>query len=126
MFKTQFARAALVAGMSALMVAASAAPALADDKTVVLPNTGYIKFIDDGDVFVICDTEADGHGVTGSLIFRPLLGGTPYTLWREQDGGDAGCDKHPYNIGNDGTYWMKICWNGNTSYCRESEQGFNE
>lgn len=113
MLKPTLVRLAIVGAAAAAMFVTTTSSALADsDKTIYLPDgRGYMKFVDDGDVFIICDTRVDDHGVTGTLK-KQYLTGNISTLWTEQDGGDAGCDKHPYNIGNDGWYEMQLDWNG--------------
>lgn len=116
MRKSMVARFAVVAAAASAMLLTAQGTALADtNKIIYLPDgRGYMKFIDDGDVFEICDTRVDDRGVTGTLK-KQYLTGNISELWSEQDGGDAGCDKHPYNIGNDGWYQMKITWNGGGS-----------
>ncbi|MCT9107839.1 hypothetical protein ACFWD7_03975 [Streptomyces mirabilis] len=42
------------------------------DKQINLPSgRGYRHFHDDGDVFSVCDTKADGYGVTGGTLRLP-------------------------------------------------------
>ncbi|MGW0665450.1 hypothetical protein [Streptomyces sp. NPDC002746] len=125
MIKAKFTHIAMVGAAAVAMMVGSTAPAMADtNKIVYLPDgRGYIKFIDDGDVFQICDTKADGHGVTGRLDYR--TGGVGNILWYEEDGGDSGCDNHPYNIGNwPKEYQMGIKWNGGGGY--HTGDWFNE
>ncbi|MFI5801310.1 hypothetical protein [Streptomyces sp. NPDC051561] len=80
---------------------------------------GTMTFIDDGDMFQVCDTKADGHGVEGQLIDD-----TERQMLYITDGGDAGCDKAGYNVGNSRQYQMKFWWSGGggTQY----SQWFNE
>ncbi|MFB7866615.1 MULTISPECIES: hypothetical protein [unclassified Streptomyces] len=113
MGRSTFTRMAMAGVFAAAVIVTSAGPASAvSDKTIYLPNgRGYMKFIDDGDVFEICDTKADGHGVKG-VLKKQYLTGNISTIFTEEDGGDSGCDKHPYNIGNDGWYQMELTWNG--------------
>ncbi|MBL3805964.1 MULTISPECIES: hypothetical protein [Streptomyces] len=108
-----------VGAAAAMLAFATAYPAVAAEpgevgimanKTISIPE-GYLKFIDDGDVFEICDTNADGKGVYGELWYQPYV--TPGSFSRIakfSDGGDAGCDKKGVNIGNAGQYVMTICW----------------
>lgn len=107
---------AVVAGAAAALIATAAAPAQADvresNKTIYLPNgRGKMVFIDDGDVFKICDTKADGHGVTGYL-YKQGATGDPIIAFKESDGGDAGCDKRPYDVGQLANFQMHLFWNG--------------
>jgi hypothetical protein len=64
-----------------------------------------------GDVFEVCDTKADGHGVRGELWCKSI-GGDWYVADWEEDGGDAGCDKMPGDVGPVGSYKMKLKWMG--------------
>ncbi|MFJ9041602.1 hypothetical protein ACIRF8_34175 [Streptomyces sp. NPDC102406] len=103
--------AAIVVGVSTPAMAAGAG-ALDTNKKISLPNgRGTMTYIDDGDMFQVCDTRADGHGVTGQL--RNGASGFP-TMIEVTDGGDAGCDKKGYNVGNhlDEKYMMWLWWNG--------------
>jgi hypothetical protein len=112
--KSMLARIAMVAVGAAAMMVTMPAPAQADtDKTISLPyNRGYFKFIDDGDVFKVCDTKADGYGVRGTLYGMNNFTGVVYVALVVDDGGDSGCDKNGYNIGQLGSYKMELCWNG--------------
>ncbi|MFJ1734934.1 hypothetical protein [Streptomyces sp. NPDC088254] len=113
MFKSTFSRLALAgAGAAAMMVTLAPSAQAASDKTITLPQgRGYMKFIDDGDVFQVCDTKADGHGVTGTLWVRNV-GGVTSVATTVDDGGNSGCDKKGYNIGQLASYRMELCWNG--------------
>ncbi|MFI0934984.1 hypothetical protein ACH4RG_25105 [Streptomyces sp. NPDC021019] len=118
MIKSRLTRVAVVAGAAAL-IAASVAPAQAveakGNMTIYLPKgRGKMIFHDDGDVFKICDTKADGHGVTGYL-YKQGTTGSAVIAFKEADGGDAGCDKHPYNVGRLANYQMQLFWNGGGS-----------
>ncbi|MFE9888475.1 hypothetical protein [Streptomyces scopuliridis] len=109
---------ATVSAATATMVVASAYPVLAvqtndvgtlDNKTVSVAG-GHMTFIDDGDVFEICDTWANGTGVYGALFYNSYIGTDGFQrVMTTEDGGDAGCDKKGYNIGNSGEYIMVIC-----------------
>ncbi|MER5717360.1 hypothetical protein [Streptomyces sp. NPDC002132] len=113
MFKSTFSRLALAgAGAAAMMVTLAPSAQAVSDKTIKLPQgRGYMKFIDDGDVFQVCDTKADGHGVTGTLWVRNI-GGVTSVATTVDDGGNSGCDKKGYNIGQLASYRMELCWNG--------------
>ncbi|MFF3936067.1 hypothetical protein [Streptomyces phaeofaciens] len=124
MLKSKLSRMALVgAGAAALMVTMAPSAQAVSDKTITLPNSrGYMKFIDDGDVFKVCDTRADGYGVTGTLFVRNASGLVSVATTVD-DGGDEGCDKKGYNIGQLASYQMRVCWDGGG--CVSSEW-FNE
>lgn len=124
MVRSWLTRAAVVGGVAVATIVGSAGTAMADDKTISVSGRGTMTFIDDGDVFKVCDTKADGYGVTGELFYQPWIGDERLVLTVD-DGGDAGCDKGGYNVGNDGTYRMRLCWNGPGSYCTWSGE-FNE
>ncbi|MET7780865.1 hypothetical protein ACGFY3_33860 [Streptomyces mirabilis] len=113
MIKSKLARAAAVVGASAALVVGVSASAQADsDKQINLPSgRGYMHFHDDGDVFSVCDTKADGYGVTGALWVRNSAGITSQ-LWTLDDGGDSGCDKKGENIGQLSVYKMEVWWHG--------------
>jgi hypothetical protein len=110
---------ATATAITAVVLAASACPAIAAsaDDVGVLDNKsvetrgGKMTFIDDGDVFKICDTNADGKGVYGALFYAPYWDPNDHDrVMTISDGGDAGCDKKGHNIGNSGIFYMKICW----------------
>ncbi|RZU17091.1 hypothetical protein [Streptomyces sp. BK239] len=113
MFKSTFSRLALAgAGAAAMVVTLAPSAQAVSDKTITLPQgRGYMKFIDDGDVFKVCDTKADGHGVTGTLWVRNI-GGVTSVATTVDDGGNSGCDKKGYNVGQLASYRMELCWNG--------------
>ncbi|MFC7218838.1 hypothetical protein ACFQLX_11750 [Streptomyces polyrhachis] len=80
------------------------------NKTISIVE-GSMTFIDDGDVFQICDNLADGKGVYGALWYNSYIYTDGYQrVMTLSDGGDSGCDKTPHNIGNGGSYVMTICW----------------
>lgn len=124
-------RAGAIGGAAVLALGASATPAMAGDISVVGPtNWGYIHFIDDGDVFEVCDTRADGTGVRGYVEYDPWIGSSYYKTFSNgkqyiDDGGDAGCDKAGLNIGNDGNYRMWLCYGDMDGGC-VSSGWFNE
>ncbi|WP_416977908.1 hypothetical protein [Streptomyces sp. T028] len=108
MVKSKLARAALVVSASATLVVGMSPSAQAlTNETVKLPyNRGYMKFTDDGDVFSICDTSPDGHGVSGNVQNADMA-----IVVYLNDGGDDGCDKQGYNVGIRAVR-MHIWWNG--------------
>ncbi|WP_408991089.1 hypothetical protein [Streptomyces sp. 1268] len=73
----------------------------------VKSSRGYMIFHDDGDMFSICDTNADGYGVEGQLV--DYFTGTTYLYI--DDGGDSGCDKKGYDISS-AYYRMHFWWSG--------------
>lgn len=128
MSKSWFTRAAVVGSVAVATIVGSSGAAIASDKTLTLSGgRGAMTFIDDGDVFKVCDTRADGHGVTGELFYRSWLEPTNRLVLTVDDGGDSGCDKAGYNVGNDGYYQMRVCWDGWDPIvsCQWSEE-FNE
>jgi hypothetical protein len=102
---------AVVGGSVALLVGASATPAMADNKSIG-DEHGVMTFIDDGDVFKVCDTRVDDHGVTGKVIKADYWTPAETVVLTVTDGGDAGCGKAGYNIGNLHHYKMVLYWNG--------------
>lgn len=119
MFRSKLTRMATI-GAAATMLIASASPVMAsqkkddvgtlDENKTVETYGGKMTFIDDGDVFKICDTDANGHGVYGALFYNSYINPNGWArVMTTEDGGDAGCDKKGYNIGNSGDYIMVIC-----------------
>ncbi|MEU0576280.1 hypothetical protein ABZ465_03015 [Streptomyces griseoincarnatus] len=104
---SSFTRVAVAGAAAATMLAATATPASADSDIILKTSRGYMLYHDDGDVFKICDTNADGHGVEGQLISTF----TGYTYLYIDDGGDAGCDKKGYDVKSD-HYAMQFWWGG--------------
>ncbi|MFC9684726.1 hypothetical protein [Streptomyces sp. NPDC056948] len=101
-------------------VQASDFSTLDSDKKISLPGgRGTMTFIDDGDMFKVCDTKADGHGVSGRLIDNNYNEKLYIT-----DGGDSNCGKKGYDVGQSGSYQMQLSWNGD-GYDVKSEW-FNE
>ncbi|MFI1356795.1 hypothetical protein ACH4TV_24920 [Streptomyces sp. NPDC020898] len=115
-----------VAGALALVVGATA-PAGAADTKLKLKRGGHtigtMTHLDpDPDTFRVCDTRADGHGVTGKLYMYQAGWQLKET---KADGGDAGCDYFDYNVvPYAAAYLMKLCWNGPGEVCVKKE--FNE
>ncbi|MFI5806800.1 hypothetical protein [Streptomyces sp. NPDC051561] len=103
-----FSRIAVAGAAVAAVIAGTATPAMADTNRTISNSHGKFTFIDDGDMFEVCDTKADGHGVTGKL----LESGSNDFVLTVTDGGDSGCDKKGYNIGNLREYQMWLSWNG--------------
>lgn len=102
------------------VIAGTAAPASAADTYLFLSDIdghslGYMVHLDDPDNFKVCDSRADGHGVTGKLYMYQQTG------WAHKetitDGGDATCDYVHYNVMEVHLYLMKICWNGPGGIC---------
>lgn len=102
MFRRMIVRAFGAVIAAFLLTVGSMSAANAADVQVSNGN-GYIKHIDDGDVFKVCDTRENGKGVTGMIIFNGSI------VAAEDDGGDAGCDDFTFNILTGVTYTMKIC-----------------
>ncbi|MFJ9041600.1 hypothetical protein ACIRF8_34165 [Streptomyces sp. NPDC102406] len=117
------ARIAVTGAAVAAVVTLAASPALAvSNKTITFPaGKGKMTFIDDGDMFEVCDTAADGYGMTGQLIDRSYA-----QMIEVTDGGDSGCDKKGYNIGNWTTYQMWLTWNGDSLGTTVKSEWFNE
>ncbi|MEU0839491.1 hypothetical protein ABZ370_08470 [Streptomyces sp. NPDC005962] len=106
-----------VGAATAMMLVASAYPAIAQqrgdvgtlaNKTVAVDG-GKMTFIDDGDVFEICDTRANGEGVYGALFYNSYVGIDGWKRVMTIADGGAGCGKKGYNVGNGGDYMMVIC-----------------
>lgn len=98
-------------------IAISVSPASADsDMYTWVTDRGYMHFIDDGDVFEVCDKVADGYGMTGKLQRQNTLSDGWTTVLTVTDGGDAGCDKGGFDIGNLANYRMNVSWNGQPNY----------
>ncbi|WP_405646653.1 hypothetical protein [Streptomyces uncialis] len=119
MFASKIARVATIGAAAAVMVGLSASPSLAlepgedfatlANKTISI-SEGSLKFIDDGDIFEICDNQADGKPIRGALFYNSYWNADGYVRVKTfEDGGDAGCDRAGYNIGNSGSYSMVIC-----------------
>ncbi|MFD7688384.1 hypothetical protein [Streptomyces sp. NPDC059781] len=99
----------VLAASSATILSIAPAAAITDIK--ISAAQGSMTFHDDGDVFEVCDTNADGAGVLGRLYYK-AIGGDWYVTDYEEDGGDAGCDKMPHDINGVGDYQMKLYWMG--------------
>jgi hypothetical protein len=124
MRKYLVARSALaVAGAVALVVSATGT-ASAADTTLRLNRSGHtigtMTHLDpDPDTFRVCDTRADGHGVTGKLYMYVAGWQLKET---KGDGGDSGCGYFDYNVvPYAAKYLMKLCWNGPGEVCVQKE-----
>ncbi|MFD7127343.1 MULTISPECIES: hypothetical protein [Streptomyces] len=102
MLGSKLARAVAVAATAVTVLSASAYPAVAleEDGVGVLGNktldigSGTMTFIDDGDVFKICDTVKDGEGVYGALFYNSYVKPNGWDrVMKVADGGDASCGK---------------------------------
>jgi hypothetical protein len=126
MRKTWMTRIVLAGAMAMAMVGLMASPASADNKSLG-DSHGSFTFIDDGDMFEICDEKADGHGVIGRLVLvkAGIDGSFNYVLILD-DGGDAGCDKQGFNIGNLHSYRLEYWWEGNKGDTFQATGWFNE
>ncbi|MFI6651449.1 hypothetical protein ACIBI8_28080 [Streptomyces sp. NPDC050529] len=118
MFKNAFTRTLLAGAGAATLVLGVSGTASAADSTLwwSIPNDaarGYMKHIDDGDTFKICDTLADGYGMTG--ILEEYTGGKWVERGRQDDGGDSGCDSFGYNVLTGHKYQMILWWNADPS-----------
>ncbi|CAM5610698.1 hypothetical protein SALBM311S_05966 [Streptomyces alboniger] len=122
-----FARIAVAGATMATVFTGTASTAQAAEDAVLDSNKkisipggrGTMTFIDDGDVFKVCDTKADGYGVSGRLIDNNYNEKLYIT-----DGGDADCGKKGYDVGQFGSYQMQLSWDGD-GYDVKSEW-FNE
>jgi hypothetical protein len=125
-------RIGVVGAGAAVLVGAVASPASAADLTVEVPG-GYMKHVDDGDIFKVCDTRGDGQGIYGTLWYDSFYTTGGYKLvLKLSDGGDSGCGRSVYDIGNNGHYVMAVCYGSYPtdpwpigSACTHSA-GFNE
>jgi hypothetical protein len=124
MRKYRVARGALAVAGAVTLVVAATGSASAADTTLRLKRGGHtigtMTHLDpDPDTFRVCDTRADGHGVTGKL-YMYMAG------WQlketKGDGGDAGCGSFDYNVvPYAAKYLMKLCWNGPGGACVQKE-----
>ncbi|MET9520729.1 hypothetical protein [Streptomyces sp. NPDC002994] len=104
-----FTRIAVVGAAVATTLVGIASPALAADVNRTISNShGRMTHIDNVDVFEICDTNADGYGVEGTL--KDTF--TGHTYFYINDGGDSGCDKKGYDITGATNYAMGFWWSG--------------
>jgi len=117
----------IVAGVPALaLVGMTAAPASATTNKVLDDSHGSFTFIDDGDVFKICDTKADAHGVKGQLQLRSGVDGSISTVMTISADGNGNCDSQGFNIGNIHSYRMIYWWKGDEGGTKQFNSWFNE
>ncbi|MFH9003794.1 hypothetical protein ACH4E5_11220 [Streptomyces afghaniensis] len=110
--KTMLKRGAMVGAAAAMAIGFTAGPAAATDVGISLPSgRGTMKFIDDGDKFRVCDTKADGEGVTG-YVRQLRADGRIVTILTIDDGGDAGCDEKETDLIGRTPHDMLLCWHG--------------
>jgi hypothetical protein len=104
-------RAIIVCVLMMSIVAAVAMPAQAANKTIILSDVdgrqlGYMVFYDvTPNEFKVCDTQRDGHTVTGQVLASSgavILGDTT-------DGDDKGCNTMVFRTSGE---QMRLWWNG--------------
>ncbi len=98
---------AIVLGASGQAQAANAYLLLSDRDGRQLGTMTH--FDAETDTFRVCDTQSDGHAVTG-VLHRV---GSNDDLLVIRDGSDAGCNTESYNIREGYTYYMDLSWDGN-------------
>lgn len=119
--KNLFKRVGLVIALAFAVLFGGTGTALAD--VTVQGNTvecvsisgaerGCITHIDDGDVFEVCDTRVDNHGVYGAL--HEYINGNWVKRDSVEDGGDPTCGKFAFDvtIEDRDAYRLVICWKG--------------
>jgi hypothetical protein len=113
---SRFARRALVVGaaMTAIVIGASGQAQAANAYLILSDRDGrqlgtMTHYDAETDTFKVCDTQRDGHAVTG-VLYR--VGGSG-DLLRISDGSDAGCNSASYDIRSGYTYYMDLSWDGN-------------
>ncbi|MFY7069427.1 hypothetical protein ACOQFV_26515 [Nocardiopsis changdeensis] len=94
-----------------LVSAAPASAATAAANMTISTGSGTMQFIDDGDVFKICDTAPnDGSPVFGAVFYNSYWDTSGHKrVMTILDSSDSGCNKKGYNIGNSGVYTFVIC-----------------
>ncbi|MFI5806801.1 hypothetical protein [Streptomyces sp. NPDC051561] len=109
----------------AAVLVGTATPAMAVSNKTISNSHGKMTFIDDGDMFQVCDTKADGHGMTGELV-QVYPDGSNKVRLTVTDGGDSNCGKKGYNVGNqfNELYEMWLAWNGGGATVKSER--FNE
>ncbi|NGO47381.1 hypothetical protein [Streptomyces ureilyticus] len=112
MAKAMLRRGALIGSAAAAMIGFAAAPAAANAGVELPYDRGDMTFIDDGDRFAVCDSRADGHGVTGYLRTINHNTGDIVTLDSWDDGGDKGCDGGNFDVRGNKAHDMVLCWHG--------------
>ncbi|WP_327343961.1 hypothetical protein [Streptomyces europaeiscabiei] len=119
---------AAAAAVATLIGLTAASPAMADDEGPLWHgNRGTVKFEDDGDDITVCDKRADGAGVTGYLERLNADGNGLVYVIKQEDGGDAGCNRsdNDYDMRGNISHGLRICWNGDGS-CTRSNWFFDE
>ncbi|MEU9609516.1 hypothetical protein [Streptomyces sp. NPDC048057] len=111
MTRNRIARGLAVATAATALTLSMTSSAHAANATLWVNDRGYIKHIDDGDRFEVCDRKADGHGVTGTLRGYDDTGQN-VILGRASDGGDGGCGTFFYNVQKYREYLLIIEWHG--------------
>lgn len=119
MFRELIIRTPIAATAATLLLvgAASAATAVSTGTTTVAHyhdgvKRGTFSHIDDGDTFRVCDTYADGHGVTAHILQEEPITNDWSIRRSADDGGDAGCDSFTFDIKGGEDYMMRVCWKG--------------
>ncbi|NUV69869.1 MULTISPECIES: hypothetical protein [unclassified Streptomyces] len=121
MAKRWMSRAAVAGGAAVALTVGSVGSAQAADRTISLTRSGNqvgtMTHLDaDPDRIRVCDTRADGYGVTGTLwVLHGAAGWV--TIAVVDDGGDAGCDTKEVPISGSAYYTMELCWNGASGHC---------
>ncbi|MFB9660293.1 hypothetical protein ACFQS3_11045 [Glycomyces mayteni] len=109
MFTKLMKRAMVVCALTASILVGVTAPAQAANKTIILSDSdgrqlGYMVFYDGSpDKFKVCDTQRDGHSVTGRVMRGAAI------LGETSDGNDKGCNTMAFRTS--GTQ-MQLWWNG--------------
>ncbi|MEU5163986.1 hypothetical protein AB0G74_30830 [Streptomyces sp. NPDC020875] len=122
MAKRWISRVAIAGGAAMALALANVSTAHAANLSFSLSHNGNkvgtMAHLDaDPDRIQVCDTRADGHGVTGTLsILHGAAGWT--TIAVVDDGGDAGCDTLQVPISGTAYYAMELCWNGRPGVCK--------
>ncbi|MFJ4540877.1 hypothetical protein ACIP39_33685 [Streptomyces tibetensis] len=128
MIKRALSHLAVVGAAATLIGFTAAAPAMAGDEGPLWhTNRGTVTFNDDGDDITVCDKRADGAGVTGYLERLNSSGTGLVWVIKEEDGGDAGCDRsdNGYDMIGNISHGLAICWNGDNT-CVRSNWFFDE
>lgn len=105
------------AAAMASVAAISPAAAASGDITITGPGRGLVEYIDDGDIFTVCDTNGgDGNGVVLKIWYRPAVTipgpGTFKVVKSQYDGDGGGCTTIGYDIENYGTFRFTLHWAG--------------
>ncbi|MFC9469192.1 hypothetical protein [Streptomyces coelicoflavus] len=128
MIKRTLSRLAVTGAAVTLLGLTAASPALASDEGPLwYGDRGTVTFNDDGDDITVCDKRADGYGVTGYLERLNSTGTGVVWVIKEDDGGDAGCDRSNtgYDMIGNIQHGLAVCWHG-TGSCVRSNWTFDE